>query len=78
MTARDLYYKISVAPQGSGYYLVKIEYRGKTYSCLSQNSLAYDRMNADIVSGRQVYCEYTYKQAMEAFYDECKRKNYLK
>lgn len=64
--------------QGSGHYIVTIEYKGKQYSCLSNNSLAYDRIhNFMLYKNRERVFEYTFKQALQSVYDECKRKNYI-
>ncbi len=80
MTKEELAQKVNVTPVGSGQYEVEIDYRGKTYLCRSNNALAYDSLPK--------YCNncgcwndtdtpMTEKQALRAFYDECKRKNNL-
>lgn len=73
MTQKELSERMyALAYTSSGSYKVTIEYRKKMYSCTSNNSLAWDAiMHND-------YSYYTFKQALQAFYDECKRKNYLK
>lgn len=55
-----------------GHYKITINYRGRKYRCLSTNSSAYDSVRWPDDSN-----EYTYKQGLQAFYDECKRKNNL-
>ena len=57
---------------GCGNYKIAIEYRNKPYTCVSNNSLAYDAWKYDDRT------HYTEKQALKAFYDECKRKNGLR
>ena len=62
-----------------GRYMVEIYYRGKFYSCHSNNSLAWDRINSDDTTpARRLDGFYTLKSALKAFYDECKRKNGLR
>lgn len=79
MTTQELRERISIKWRGYGSYRITIDFRGKMYSCTSHNSLAYDRINgyADEVSDRVVECSYTYKGALQALYDECKRANGL-
>ena len=57
-----------------GHYKVTIQYRGKEYSCISTDSMAYDRYNDDNAKGRGIY---TQKDALQSFWSECKRKNNL-
>lgn len=72
MTQKELSEKMyALARVGSGSYKVTIEYRNKLYYCTSHNSLAWDAIMHDD------YSSYTAKQAMQALYDECKRKNGL-
>ena len=79
MTTQELRGRITIQWKGYGTYKVTIEYRGKFYSCTSHNSLAYDRITgyADEVPDRAVYDFYTYKGALQALFDECKRANDL-
>lgn len=74
MTLKDLQGRVSVR-LGSwyGHYRVKVRYRGKIYSCTSTNSVAWDYHNDFDSKGF-----YTPKQALQAFYEECLRKNNLK
>ena len=74
MTLKQLRERITVRWSGYGSYEVTIEYYGKTYKCTSHNSLAYDFMNWEPGDQRG---HYTPKQAYEAFWNECKRANYL-
>ena len=60
----------------SGSFSVAIIYHGKKLTCSSNNTLAFDRINADhIVNERVVLYGYTLRQAYQASYDECVRKN---
>lgn len=79
MTTQELRGRITIQWKGYGTYKVTIEYRGKCYSCTSHNSLAYDRIKgyADEVPDRALKDFYTYKGALLALYDECKRANNL-
>lgn len=81
MKTRDLENKVVyVGVCLSGQFMIQIEYRGKRYGCRSNNTLAYDRYkNSDyFLSDKQSMYGYTYKQALLAMYEECKRKNNLK
>lgn len=79
MNIWQLLEKVNVRSKGSGNYLVVIEYKGKQYKCQSNNSLAYDRIyNYLLFKNRKRAYEYTLKQALQRFYDECKLKNNLK
>lgn len=74
MTQKNLENRVSVNLTSSrGRYKVEIEYRGKTYKCYSNDSQAYDALrNSD---GENF--PMTRKQALQSFYDECKRENFL-
>lgn len=84
MKTRDLENKVVyVGVCLSGQFTIRIEYRGKTYSCKSNNTLAYDRYNRykgsdNFLSNKQSVYGYTYRQALQAMFDECKMKNNLK
>lgn len=75
MTTKELKEKVRVEWRGYGSYKVTIEYRGKFYSCTSNNSSAYDRIRGDEddVPDRALRHFYTKKGALQALYDECKR-----
>ena len=79
MNTQKLKDRITVQPIGYGTYKVKIMYRGKCYSYTSHNSFAYDRITgyADDVSDKTIKDFYTYKGALQALYNECKRINRL-
>ena len=79
MSKDELKSRITIRWKGYGNYKVMIEYRGKFYYCTSHNSLAYDRIRgySDNVSDRSVRDSYTYKGALQALWDECKRNNNL-
>lgn len=70
MKKEELQRKIRIEWKGYSSYKITIEYRGKDYNCISNNSLAYDSW---LIGGG----EYTEKQALMAFWNECKRKNNL-
>lgn len=60
-------------------YRVRVNYRGKEYSCRSNNSIAWDRMSE---AGDLYECErgagwLTLRQAYLQFYEECCRKNHI-
>ena len=74
MTQRELEDKVWVC-RASNYncYHVQIAYRGEKYGCYSHNSLAWDSLHeADPTNPMTV------KQALQQFYNECKRENNLK
>lgn len=77
MTKKQLEKRVRVS-RGKGYnlYNVEIDYRGKQYQCTSNNSLAYDTVG-DEDYGRRRDTYYTCKSALQAFYNECKRKNHI-
>lgn len=78
MTAQDLYDRVTIEWRGHGAYLVTIKYRGKKYTTVSNNSLAYYRIKTDDTSDNQRgYGGYTLKGAYNYFYDLCKRRNDL-
>ncbi len=74
MTTKELRQKVDVRhAHGYGQYRVTINYRGKYYTCYSNNTLAWDDLGA--VNFRAYYT--TDKQCLMAFWNECKRKNDL-
>ncbi len=79
MNTQELRDRITIQRRGSGSYIITIEYRRRFYWSYSNNSLAYDRISgyAYDVPDRAVKDFYTYKGALQAFYDECKRANGL-
>lgn len=70
MTTQELQDRLTVRWNGCGSFRVTIYYRNKRYTCNSHNFMAYDAMRGS-VNG------YTYKQALQSFYDECKMLNDL-
>ena len=78
MTLQELRQRVKVQ-RDRGYcsYIVTITYRGKEYTCHSNNSLAWDRLDDDNYRDNEVGGFYTNKGAWQAFYDECKRNNGL-
>lgn len=73
MTLEQLQERTKIQKVGWGIYKVTITFRGKKYSCLSHNSLAYDDYQSE---GQRSYYA-TDKQCLKAFYDECRQKNGL-
>lgn len=78
MTLKQLKEKVRVE-RAKGYcsYLVTLKYRGKEYTCHSNNSLAWDRLDDENYRDNQVASIYSNKGAYLAFYNECKRVNNL-
>ena len=74
MTTEQLSERVSVSWKGYGLYEVKITFHGKVYTCHSNNSMAWDDRNWEPGDGPH---HYTKKQALQAFWDECCRKNHL-
>lgn len=70
MTTKELKEKVRVEWRGYGSYKVTISFRGKEYTCITHNSEAYDRIREG-EEGDDGY--YTYKQALLALWNECKR-----
>lgn len=60
-----------------GQFDITITYRGKTYHCTSNSTLAYDRLDDDNYPDNYIIGFYSNKQAWKALYEECKRKNNL-
>lgn len=71
MTLRELENRVTIGVVLQGHFKVTIEYRGKSYSCISTDTLASDCIRYDDKS------YYTRKQAFQALYDYCKTKNDL-
>ena len=74
-TERDLRDCVEIRRLQQGSYKITITYRGKKYSCVSNNSLAWDDLGAEWNENRSYYK--TDKQCLRAFYNECKIKNGL-
>ena len=75
MTTAQLSQRIDARTTTSyGHYKVTIQYRGKQYSCISTDSMAYDRYMDEDAKGRGIY---TQLDALKSFWNECKRKNNL-
>lgn len=76
MTLSELKTKVRVKrDRGYSSYIVTITYRGIEYTCHSNNSLAWDRLDDTNYRDSQTNGFYTNKGAYQSFYDECKRKN---
>ncbi len=72
MTLSQLEDKVAISPVLQGHFNVTIEYRGKVYSCTSTDTMMSDVIRYGDKNG------YTRKQAFQALYDYCKRKNNLR
>lgn len=78
MTLKELRSRVKVErARGYCYYKVTIEYRGRSYTCYSRNSLAWDRLDDDNYRDNEINGFYTNKGAYQAFYDDCLRANNL-
>lgn len=78
MTTRELKEKVYVT-LASGYdnYSVCIQFRGNSYVCKSNNGMAWYRLKSVGLADSVVLYGYTLRQALQAFYDECRVKNKL-
>lgn len=78
MTLDKLADKVTVSGAASNYRVV-IEFRGKNYTCRSNNTLAMDRLHeqSTLRDSQRGTWGYTLRQALQAFYDECKSANNL-
>lgn len=73
MTTQELLNRIDVCKTSSyGHYKVTITFRNKKYTCISTDSLAYDKYLDEDAKGI-----YTQRIALENLWRECKRKNNL-
>lgn len=77
MTTKELRDRTRVERCGYGQYKVTIIFRGKEYTCHSNDSIAYDRLDDPDHSERWELYGYNNHRAWQSFYDECKRKNHL-
>lgn len=75
MTLRELEERVEVQRIYTAQYQVKITYRGKEYTCRSNNTLAYDTLVSYWNGDKVGYFYRTPKQAYMSFYLECKRAN---
>lgn len=75
MTLKQLERKFQgCIPTGYGHYKVMFENRGKTYYHTTNNMLAIDRIrDRDYYLPTEKHGEGTYKQALEALWNEVKR-----
>lgn len=72
MTLQNLKDCVTVSCCGYGTYKVIVTYRGKRYSCLSHDFLAYDRVKyPEGYSPRTRISGYTLKEAYLALYRFC-------
>lgn len=75
MKTKELEERVAVGICTGGHFKVTIRHRGSTYTCTSTDTLAYDRISDHRYGtpDKEINCGYTYKQALEALYYECKR-----
>lgn len=78
MTLKQIKDKVDICLCLHGQFNVIINYRGKEYTCKSNNTMAYDTILTWKRERVPVCGGYTIKKAYEALWDECKRKNGLK
>ena len=76
MTLKEFSNKVEIGTCFMGQFKVTINYRGKDYTCKSNNTQAYDAIRAWLTDGIPAW-GYTPKQAYEALWDKCKRANDL-
>ncbi|DBA55409.1 TPA_asm: hypothetical protein [Porphyromonas phage phage017a_JCVISC001] len=80
MTLKELKKRTRFMPmQARGSYRIVIEFRGREYACVSQNTLAVDRIKAADCLPPVTPDDYftTEKKAYESLYIECKLKHNL-
>lgn len=70
MTLKELENTMTIGTCVGGTFEITMEYRGKTYSCKSTNTLAYDAYK-----GNETHYYKTKKQALMALRAECKIAN---
>lgn len=73
MTNKELQDKMVIGTCLRGQFTVTIKFRGNTYSCKSNDTLAYDCIRDD-----ELVFYTSKKQALLALWNECKRANNLK
>lgn len=77
MTLKELKERVKAVHKiGYNNYKVTIVFRGKEYTCDSNNSMAWDAIEEPSWGSSNILY-YTEKQAYQALYDECKRKNQI-
>ena len=77
MTLKELKNKVSIGCCTHGAFNVTITYRGREYTCVSNNTLAYDVIRAFLKWDDRKGASYTPTQAYQALYDEVKYFNNL-
>jgi hypothetical protein len=75
MTTQELKNRITIQFAGHGHFKVTIDFRGKKYSCTTNDTMAIDKIGDESKDLKAFYV--TEKQALTALYNECKRKNNL-
>lgn len=78
MSVNELEANLSITRISACDFKVTITYHGQKYSTISKNTDAYFRLYyTPVLNSEERYNGYTYIQALQAFYDECKTKNNL-
>ena len=77
MTLKEFSNKVDLGTCLMGQFKVTINYRGKDYTCKSNNTQAYDAIRSWF-RGHIPAWGYTPKQAYEVLWDECKTANDLR
>lgn len=75
MTTQQLKNRISTQFSGYGHFKVTINYRNKTYTCITTNTMAIDKIGDEQRTPKEFYT--TEKEALLSLYNECKRANDL-
>ena len=75
MTTQQLKNRINTHPSGHGHYKVTIEFRGKSYSRVTNNMGAIDRLGEERRTPNDFYV--TEKQALISLWNEVKKANDL-
>ena len=71
--------RVSITQVNKTTYKIVITYRNNKYSVLSHNSNAYNRIaKSAFFHRKETIYGYTYQQALNAFYEECKQANLLR
>lgn len=76
-TLEQLQQNVLVSICVRGQFNVRVKHWSKYLRCQSNNTLAYDRIKAKDISPLVIMCGYTLRQAYDALFRECIRKNML-
>lgn len=78
MTLKEFSNKVDLGTCLMGQFQVTINYRGKDYTCKSNNTQAYDAIRDWLRDADNPAWGYTPKQAYECLWSECKTANDLR